>query len=116
MTSSSPLRRSRVRLALTAVILGLATSAASSPATAVAAVCDDFSTQEEAQRVFDGNRTGNRNLDTNRNGVACENLSGNASPVLAQTGFPAWLFIAGAVVLAGGAIALRRRRPRRDLT
>ncbi len=112
MTSSRRLRTGRVRLGLTVALVAFIVGALAMPGAASAATCDDFSTQQEAQNFFDNNRTANANLDTNRNGIACENLSGSASPVLAQTGFPAWIFLAGALVFAAGALALRRRPSR----
>jgi hypothetical protein len=78
--------------------------------------CPDFRYQEDAQAALapgDPER-----LDEDGDGVACETLPsrGTTTPSgnrvgLANTGFEAWLFGAGAVVCLVGAVALRRRRP-----
>jgi hypothetical protein len=36
--------------------------------------CDDFATQEEAQQVYDADRSDPNNLDANNDGDACEEL------------------------------------------
>lgn len=36
--------------------------------------CSDFATQSEAQSTFDGNRECYKNLDTDNDNLACENL------------------------------------------
>nr|WP_192756452.1 excalibur calcium-binding domain-containing protein [Actinopolymorpha pittospori] len=41
--------------------------------------CDDFQTQEEAQRVYDQDRSDPNNLDADKDGIACEELPSGPS-------------------------------------
>jgi hypothetical protein len=109
MTTPSLSKSRRARIAFLTAVVALVVTAAVMPGTASAATCADFSSQSEAQSFYNQNPSGNANLDTNRNGIACEGISGTRSPVFAATGFPAWLFLVGAVACAGGALMLRRR-------
>jgi excalibur calcium-binding domain-containing protein len=109
MSTPRPSQSPRARIAVLTAVVALVVAAAVMPGTASAATCSDFSTQQDAQSFYNQNPSGNANLDTNRNGIACENLAGVRSPIFAATGFPAWLFVAGAAVVAGGALMLRRR-------
>jgi hypothetical protein len=45
--------------------------------------CEDFATREEAQDVLERDRSDPHNLDSNGNGIACENLPARDAPRVA---------------------------------
>jgi hypothetical protein len=91
--------------------------------------CSDFTTQAEAQAVYDQDPSDPNNLDADNDGKACESLPGgvpgsaeNAAPSGGvETGFGGTagddssllvpVSLAGGVVLAAGGVVLVRRRP-----
>lgn len=60
--------------------------------------CEDFATREQAQDVLDADRTDPNNLDSNGNGLACENLPAPGTPNVAPAP-------AGGVAAGGGGTA-----------
>ena len=68
-------RRSAVATAATALAVAYLFTIGPSAAAQQDLNCDDFATQEEAQAVFDRDRSDPNGLDGNDNdGIACENL------------------------------------------
>jgi hypothetical protein len=100
-----------------------ATALAVHPANAADYDCSDFTSQSQAQGVYDSNPSDPNRLDRDGDGIACETAGGSGVSSTApeggvETGAGGTagleseaLFVAGGLALAGaGAIVLHRRR------
>ena len=110
-----------MRKPIVLLVAGAALAVAAPPALAQEHMtCDDFATQEEAQAFFEaegGPASDPHGLDSDFDGIACEELPSGGAVVeaetagaeLAATGSDPWaLALLGAVLLAAGVVAYRR--------
>jgi LPXTG-motif cell wall-anchored protein len=100
-----------------------ATFLAAYPADAADLDCSDFTSQSQAQGVYDSNPSDPQRLDRDNDGIACEEAGGSGvSPTAPEGGVATGaggtaglesepLFVAGGLALAGaGGLVLYRRR------